>query len=282
LDVEQRENALYISNNNANMANNLPLPPPTRAPIVKKGSDISSPNERQPMDGAVCQGPSEIITEQTPPPPSSNNAQQPTEETIKLDKFGNEINPEKDKVALNAFLTNPSGMNWEDLVRSMKKKTGLEALVGQELVTDSNDDDVSDLDADPQEDEGSYKYTGDLSCMGNILSNYMRRKKSEGTVKGHPQQHSKDESKSRDAKKRKDFTPPPVKGRQHISIQTDDYNYNNTDTVVSDNNFQAKLSTLSMEKLSMDAPTEEGEEAKPTGDAATSCNEEPQKENVPP
>ena len=45
------------------------------------------------------------------------------------------------------------------------------------------------------------------------------------TVKGQPQQHSsKDESKSRDVKKRKDSTPPPVKGRQHISIQTDDYN----------------------------------------------------------
>ena len=42
------------------------------------------------------------------------------------------------------------------------------------------------------------------------------------TVKGQPQQHSsKDESKSQDAKKRNDSTPPPVKGRQHISIQTD-------------------------------------------------------------
>ena len=50
----------------------------------------------------------------------------------------------------------------------------------------------------------------------------------------------------------------------------------------SDNNFQAKLSTLSMKKLSIDTLTEEGEEAKPTGDAATSCNDEPQKENVPP
>jgi len=185
LDVEQRENALYISNLNANTASNLPLPPPRAAPLVKKGSDISNPNERQPTDGAVCQGSSEIITEQTPPlpPQSSNNAQQPAE-GIKLDKFGNEINPEKDKIALNAFLTNPSGMNWEDLVRSMKKKTGLEALVGQELVIDLNDDNVSDLDADPQEDEGSYKYTGDLSCMGNILSNYMRRKKSEGNDDG--------------------------------------------------------------------------------------------------
>jgi len=186
LDVEQRKNALYISNSNANTASDLlpPQPPSRAAPmIIKKSSDISNPNERQPTDGAVCQGSSDIITEQTPPLPSSNNAQQ-SAEGIKLDKFGNEINPEKDKVALNAFLTNPSGMNWEDLVRSMKKKTGLEALVGQELVIDLNDDNVSDLDADPQEDEGSYKYTGDLSCMGNILSNYMRRKKSEGNDDG--------------------------------------------------------------------------------------------------
>jgi len=76
------------------------------------------------------------------------------------------------------------------------------------------------------------------------------------TVKEQPQQHnSKDESKSRqDAKKRNVSTPPPVKGRAHMSIQTD--GYNETDTVVSDNNFREKLSALSMEKLSIDAPTE--------------------------
>jgi len=89
------------------------------------------------------------------------------------------------------------------------------------------------------------------------------------TVKGQPQQHNgKDESKSRqDTKKRNDSTPPPVKGRAHMSIQTDDYN--DADAVASDNNFQAKLSTLSMEKLSMDAPIEEGEEAKPTSDVTS-------------
>ena len=97
------------------------------------------------------------------------------------------------------------------------------------------------------------------------------------TVKGQPQ-HSKDESKSRqDTKKRNDSTPPPVKGRQHISIQTDDYE--DTDAVVSDNNFQAKLSALSMEKLSIDAPTEVKREVV---EEIASCNDEPQKENVPP
>jgi len=99
------------------------------------------------------------------------------------------------------------------------------------------------------------------------------------TVKEQPQQHnSKDESKSRqDAKKRKDSTPPPVKGRQHISIQTDDYN--DTDTVVSDNNFQEKLNTFSMEKLSIDATTEVKREVV---EETASCNDEPQKGNVPP
>ena len=94
------------------------------------------------------------------------------------------------------------------------------------------------------------------------------------TVKGQPRQQSKSRQ---DTKKRNDSTPPPVKGRAHMSIQTDDYE--DFDAVVSDNNFQAKLSTLSMEKLSIDAPTEvKGEVV----EKIASCNDEPQKENAPP
>lgn len=51
------------------------------------------------------------------------------------------------------------------------------------------------------------------------------------TVKGQPQQH-KDQSQSR--QKKNDSTPPPVKGRAHISIQTDDYD--DTDAIASKRN----------------------------------------------
>ena len=161
LESEKRE----IDNNNNN---GMRLPPPRRL-----DSEISQPNERMLTDGAVCLG------QEISPLSTANDGG----EDVNQDGDGNNKPPGKE--VLNAFLSSPTGLNWEDLVRSMKKPTGLEALVGQELIFNLDDDDVSDMgDSDDGGHHHTNKYVGDLGCMGNILTSYIK-KKSEGTYGGN-------------------------------------------------------------------------------------------------
>ena len=122
-------------------------------------------------DGAVDNDDRSHVSSLTDHPPPLNF-------NTPLQQLGNEDNlPGKTPPPeLNAFLTSPTGMHWEDLVRSLKKKTGLEALIDKELIINLDEDDVSDM-GDSREGN---KYVGDMDCMGDVMKNYIKDKEAGG------------------------------------------------------------------------------------------------------
>mmetsp|Transcript_27891 Transcript_27891/g.59492 ORF Transcript_27891/g.59492 Transcript_27891/m.59492 type:complete len:1002 (-) Transcript_27891:169-3174(-) len=82
---------------------------------------------------------------------------------------------------LNAFLTSPTGFNWEDLVRSLKntqpKQSSL-PLLNTMIIVNLDDDAISALGGDDGYNgnnvgnngkSNKYSYVGDNECMGNVV-----------------------------------------------------------------------------------------------------------------
>ena len=107
-------------------------------------------------------------------------------------KSSEEQVPDRQKSAMQAFLASPTGLNWDDLVRSMREEMFIKTVT----IKQNQSDDSSSIGSLGSSGKNDNKSTGSMNSSLSSKSAFFRRTRGRAKVKGGPGRQNRKKKES--------------------------------------------------------------------------------------